>query len=68
MKIYTIRRTYKSIILEINSEKEYDIIISESDNNNKIITLKSTKLIIETVSSSESESLQKSKKKTLEQI
>ena len=43
MKIYTVRRTHTSIILEINSEKEYNIIILESDNNNKIITLKNIK-------------------------
>ena len=33
MKIYIIKRTYTFVILEINSEEEYNIIILKSDNN-----------------------------------
>ena len=54
MKIYIVKRTYTSIILEINSKEEYNIIILKSDNNNRVITLKSIKLIIKKVSLSES--------------
>ena len=66
MKIYTIKRTYTSIILEINSKEEYDIIILES--NNRVITLKSIKLIIKKVFLLESESSKKSRKEILKQI
>ena len=65
IKTYIVRRTHTSIILEINSEEEYNIIISESDNNNRVITLKDIKLIIKKVFLSESESLQKSREETL---
>ena len=57
MKTYIVRRTYTSVISEINSKEEYNIIISESDNNNKIITLKNIKLITEKVSLLKSKSL-----------
>ena len=68
IKTYIIRRTYTSVILEINSEEEYNIIISESDNDDKVITLKSIKLIIKAVFLLKSESLQKSREETLKQI
>ena len=68
MKIYSVKRTYTSIISEINNKEEYNIIILKNDNNNRIITLKSIKLIIKKVFLSESESLQKSREETLKQI
>ena len=57
IKTYIVRRTHVFIILKINNKEDYNIIILESDSNNKIITLESIKLIIEKVSLSESESL-----------
>ena len=68
MKIYIVERTYTSIILEINSKEEYNIIILESNSNNRIIILENIKLIIEKVLLSEDKSLQKSRKETLKQI
>ena len=65
MKTYIVKRTYTSVILEINSKEEYNIIILKSDNDNKIITLESIKLIIEKVSLLKSESSQKSREETL---
>ena len=57
MKTYTVKKTYTFIISEINNKEKYNIIILESDSNNKVITLKDTKLIIEKVLLSRSESL-----------
>ena len=57
IKTYIVKRTYTFIILEINSKEEYNIIIFKSNSNNRIIILKSIKLIIKKVLLLEDKSL-----------
>ena len=66
MKTYTIKITHTSIASETNSKEKYNIIVLESNNNKRVITLKDTKLIIEKVSLSENKFLQQSREETLE--
>ena len=68
MKTYIVRRTHTSAATEIDSEREYDIVVLESDSDNRVITLKDTKLIIKKVSSLKSKPSQQSREETSEQI
>ena len=50
IKTYIVRKIHTSIVSEINSKEEYNIIRFKNDNNNKIIILKRIKLITKKVS------------------
>ena len=58
IETYIVRKTYTFVALEINNEEEYNIIVLESDNNKRVITLEDNKLSIEKVSLLKSESSQ----------